>query len=78
MADHGLKDPMNSISRIMEKVIGGKKGRRNGKGDTVQRKVNCGLTEDGKSLYLQLFPEHSDTNCILIARHHATVTYHLA
>ena len=69
---------MNSISRLMEILISGKKGRQNGKGDTVQRKVNCNLTEHGTDLYLQLFPEYPDTSRILIVRHHVTVTYQLA
>ena len=75
--DHGLKDPMNAISRIMEMSIQGRKGRDNGRGDTVQRRVNCSLTADGKELYKTLLPEYSDMTNVLIARPHATVTYQL-
>ena len=69
---------MNAISRIMEIWIQGKKGRNNGRGDTVQRKVNCSLTADGRKLYKKLFPEYPDTTNVLIARLRATVPYRIA
>ena len=61
----------------MDKKIGGKRGRRNGNGDLIQRKINCGLTENGKALYEKLFPGHEDFSKISIKRHYETITYQL-
>ena len=63
----------------MEKRIGGKRGRINGNGvDLIQRKVNCGFTEEGVALYQKLFPDHEDLSRISMKRRYKTITDQLA